>query len=127
MSSRLRGNHGFRCGSPPTAWATLDSRRRGQRRGGRPTAPEQAVLPVRPGSTPVRATASGGTRMASIRTARVLAAGVGRDNSGNSSAARQQAVGSGASNQSNTAQVNGSAPAALNQGNSNVLVDFAGF
>lgn len=66
--------------------------------------------------------------MASIRTARVLAAAeVGRDNSGNSSATRQQAAGSGASNQSNAAQVNGSAPTALNQGNANVLVNFAGF
>uniref|UniRef100_A0AAU3I215 Secreted protein n=1 Tax=Streptomyces sp. NBC_01393 TaxID=2903851 RepID=A0AAU3I215_9ACTN len=50
--------------------------------------------------------------------------GAGRDNSGNSSATQQQAVGSGASNQSNTAQVNGSAFTALNQGNSNVLVNF---
>ncbi|MEU4168075.1 hypothetical protein AB0F46_14500 [Streptomyces sp. NPDC026665] len=66
--------------------------------------------------------------MASIRTARVLAdGGVGRDNSGNSSAAQRQAVGSGVSNQSDTAQVNGSAPTALNQGDANGLVDFAGF
>ncbi|WP_328450638.1 hypothetical protein OG780_21690 [Streptomyces sp. NBC_00386] len=50
--------------------------------------------------------------------------GAGRDNSGNSSATQQQAVGSGASNQSDTAQVNGSAFTALNQGNSNVLVNF---
>ncbi|MGW0967798.1 hypothetical protein [Streptomyces sp. NPDC002516] len=50
--------------------------------------------------------------------------GVGRDNSGNSGTTQQQAVGGGASNQSNTAQVNGSAPTALNQGNANVLVTF---
>lgn len=74
MSSRLRGNRGFRCGSPGMRWATLDSRRRGQHRGGRPTALEQAIFPVLPGPSPVRTTASGGTRMASIRTARVLAA-----------------------------------------------------
>ncbi|MFD7880264.1 hypothetical protein ACFV5G_40415 [Streptomyces sp. NPDC059766] len=56
--------------------------------------------------------------------ASVTGSGVGRDNSGNSSTTQQQAVGAGASNQTNTAQVNGSAFTALNQGNSNVLVNF---
>jgi len=53
--------------------------------------------------------------------------GVGHDNKGNSSTTQQQAVGSGASNKSNTAQVNGSAFTAINQGNSNVAVNFANF
>jgi hypothetical protein len=56
--------------------------------------------------------------------ATVGGSGVGRDNSGDSATTQQQAVGSGASNQSNTAQVKGSAFTAVNQGNSNVLVDF---
>ncbi|MEU7054460.1 hypothetical protein [Streptomyces sp. NPDC046197] len=56
--------------------------------------------------------------------ASVVGSGVGHDNSGNSSTTQQQAVG-GASNQSNTAQVNGSAPTALQQGNRNVAVHFA--
>ncbi|MEU9332969.1 hypothetical protein AB0D49_07340 [Streptomyces sp. NPDC048290] len=53
-----------------------------------------------------------------------LGSGVGGDNSGNSSTTQQQAIGSGASNQSNTAQVDGSAFTAINQGNSNVAVNF---
>ncbi len=59
--------------------------------------------------------------------ATVSGSGVGHDNKGNSSTTQQQAVGSGASNQSNTAQVNGSAFTAINQGNSNVAVNFANF
>ncbi|MFF0136872.1 hypothetical protein ACFYRN_10600 [Streptomyces sp. NPDC005227] len=53
-----------------------------------------------------------------------VSGGVGHDNNGNSSTTQQQAVGAGASNQNNTAQVNGSAFTAINQGNSNVLVNF---
>ncbi|MGX1271029.1 hypothetical protein [Streptomyces phaeoluteigriseus] len=56
--------------------------------------------------------------------ASVVGSGVGHDNNGNSSTTQQNAVGSGASNQSNTAQVNGSAFTAINQGNSNVAVNF---
>ncbi|MEU6755400.1 hypothetical protein [Streptomyces sp. NPDC046685] len=86
--------------------------------------------------------------MASVRTARVIAAvaalplavalfggvasadngiigsGVGGDNHGNSSTSQQVATGSGASNQNNTAQVNGSAFTAINQSNSNVALNF---
>jgi hypothetical protein len=54
----------------------------------------------------------------------ILGSGVGGDNNGNSSTTQQQAIGSGASNQSNTAQVDGSAFTAINQGNSNVAVNF---
>ncbi|MEV7288251.1 hypothetical protein AB0O01_27425 [Streptomyces sp. NPDC093252] len=53
-----------------------------------------------------------------------LGSGVGGDNSGNSATTQQQAIGSGASNQSNTAQVDGSAFTSVNQGNSNVAVNF---
>ncbi|MEU2586728.1 hypothetical protein ABZ612_28000 [Streptomyces avermitilis] len=75
--------------------------------------------------------------MASIRTARVLAAvaalplaaalctGVAAADNGNSAITYQQAVGHGASNQSNTAQVNGSALTTINQGNENVAVNFS--
>ncbi|MEU5594070.1 hypothetical protein [Streptomyces sp. NPDC020298] len=81
--------------------------------------------------------------MASIRTARVLAAvsalplaaalfagvasadnGVGLDNYGNSSTTGQNAVGFGASNKSNTAQVNGSALNQIQQGDGNVAIRF---
>ncbi|GGQ63437.1 hypothetical protein GCM10010216_26690 [Streptomyces flaveolus] len=74
--------------------------------------------------------------MASIRTARVIAAvaalplavalfgGVATADDGNSSTA-QQAVGAGASNQSNTAQLEESAFTAVNQGNENVAVSFS--
>ncbi|ARP71292.1 hypothetical protein LK07_17560 [Streptomyces pluripotens] len=56
--------------------------------------------------------------------ASVIGSGVGHDNNGNSSTTQQNAVGPGASNQSNTAQVNGSAFAAIQQGNENVLIHF---
>ncbi|WP_327409423.1 hypothetical protein OG458_22140 [Streptomyces sp. NBC_01281] len=56
--------------------------------------------------------------------AATVSGGVGHDNNGNSATTQQQAVGAGASNQNNTAQVNGSAFTAINQGNSNVLVNF---
>ncbi|MFS8203282.1 hypothetical protein ACLVWQ_31910 (plasmid) [Streptomyces sp. CWNU-52B] len=83
--------------------------------------------------------------MASIRTARVLAAvaalplaaalfsgvatadtGSFADNGSNAAASttQQQAVGAGASNQSNTAQVNGSAFTVIDQSNENVAVNF---
>ncbi|BAC71925.1 hypothetical protein AB0D78_14290 [Streptomyces avermitilis] len=74
--------------------------------------------------------------MASIRTARVLAAvaalplaaalftGVAAADNGNSAITYQQAVGFGASNQSNTAQVNGSPFTTINQKNENVAVNF---
>ncbi|MFH9177845.1 hypothetical protein [Streptomyces albogriseolus] len=91
--------------------------------------------------------------MASIRTARVIAAaaalplaaalfagvatadngvgalgtGVGGDNFGNSATTQQQAVGAGAENESNTAQVNGSALTTVNQGEDNVAISFAPF
>ncbi|WP_328739672.1 hypothetical protein OHA91_19695 [Streptomyces erythrochromogenes] len=54
----------------------------------------------------------------------IIGSGVGGDNNGNSSTSQQVTTGSGASNQNNTAQVNGSAFTALNQGNSNVAVNF---
>jgi hypothetical protein len=75
--------------------------------------------------------------MASIRTARVIAAvaalplavalfgGVATADDGNSSTTQQQAVGAGASNQSNTAQLEDSAFTAVNQGNENVAVSFS--
>ncbi|MCX5074382.1 hypothetical protein OHA84_19005 [Streptomyces sp. NBC_00513] len=90
--------------------------------------------------------------MASIRTARVIAAaaalplavalfggvataddgsfasvvgsGVGGNNNGNSSTSQQVATGSGASNQNSTAQVNGSAFTAIEQHNANLAVNF---
>ncbi|MFJ8901076.1 hypothetical protein [Streptomyces sp. NPDC102370] len=89
--------------------------------------------------------------MASIRTARVIAAvsalplaaalfagvatadngaldtGVGGDNFGNSATTQQQATGWGAENESNTAQVNGSAFTNVNQGEDNVAISFAPF
>ncbi|MFF9456017.1 hypothetical protein [Streptomyces flaveolus] len=75
--------------------------------------------------------------MASIRTARVIAAvaalplavalfgGVATAGDGNSSTTQQQAVGAGASNQSNTAQLDDSAFTTVNQGNENVAVSFS--
>ena len=55
----------------------------------------------------------------------LIGSGVGGDNYGNSSTTQQQATGSGASNQSNTAQVNGTEPTAVIQGNDNTAVSFA--
>ncbi|GAA2391603.1 MULTISPECIES: hypothetical protein [Streptomyces] len=55
----------------------------------------------------------------------ILGSGVGGDNFGNVATTQQQAVGEGASNQSNTAQVNGTEPTAVNQGNANTAISFA--
>ncbi|MEU0387989.1 hypothetical protein [Streptomyces chartreusis] len=54
-----------------------------------------------------------------------LGSGVGGDNFGNAATTQQQAVGEGTSNQSNTAQVNGTEPTVVNQGNANTAVTFA--
>ncbi|MYS91577.1 MULTISPECIES: hypothetical protein [Streptomyces] len=54
-----------------------------------------------------------------------LGSGVGGDNFGTVATTQQQALGEGATNQSNTAQVNGSEPTAVNQGNANTAVTFA--
>ncbi|MFE0601303.1 hypothetical protein ACFW2T_06990 [Streptomyces sp. NPDC058892] len=56
--------------------------------------------------------------------ASIIGSGVGGDNNGNSATSQQVATGFGASNQNNTAQVNGSSFTAINQGNSNVAVNF---
>ncbi|GGV72931.1 hypothetical protein [Streptomyces massasporeus] len=54
----------------------------------------------------------------------LLGSGVGGDNFGNAATTQQQAVGDGALNQSNTAQVNGTEPTAVIQGNDNTAVSF---
>ncbi|MFI5616135.1 hypothetical protein [Streptomyces sp. NPDC051567] len=54
----------------------------------------------------------------------VIGSGVGGDNHGNSSTSQQVATGAGASNQNNTAQVNGSAFTAIDQHNTNIVVNF---
>ncbi|MEU7720423.1 hypothetical protein [Streptomyces tibetensis] len=54
-----------------------------------------------------------------------LGSGVGGDNFGNAATTQQQALGDGTSNQSNTAQVNGTEPTAVNQGNGNTAVSFS--
>ncbi|WKV73145.1 hypothetical protein AW27_017330 [Streptomyces sp. PCS3-D2] len=56
--------------------------------------------------------------------ASIIGSGVGGDNNGNSATSQQVATGFGASNQNNTAQVNGSSFTSINQGNSNVAVNF---
>jgi hypothetical protein len=55
----------------------------------------------------------------------VLGSGVGGDNFGNAATTQQQALGDGTSNQSNTAQVNGTEPTTVNQGNANTAVTFS--
>ncbi|MFI8832817.1 hypothetical protein ACIGPN_17530 [Streptomyces afghaniensis] len=55
----------------------------------------------------------------------LLGSGVGGDNFGNAATTQQQAVGEGASTQSNTAQVNGTEPTTVNQGNANTAVTFS--
>ncbi|GHH38254.1 hypothetical protein ACQPZG_17885 [Streptomyces sp. CA-294286] len=56
--------------------------------------------------------------------ATIAGSGVGGTNNGNSTTTQQVANGAGASNQSNNASVNGSGFTAINQGNSNVAVNF---
>ncbi|MEU0189773.1 hypothetical protein ABZ250_07935 [Streptomyces afghaniensis] len=55
----------------------------------------------------------------------LLGSGVGGDNFGNAATTQQQAVGEDASTQSNTAQVNGTEPTVVNQGNANTAVTFS--
>ncbi|MFF1833656.1 hypothetical protein ACFVXE_05550 [Streptomyces sp. NPDC058231] len=59
--------------------------------------------------------------------ATIGSAGVGGNNSGNSSTTQQQATGPGASNQNNSAQVTGPAFAAIDQSTRTIAVNFVNF